>query len=200
MEKKTAVIFAAAIACICSILFGCGESGNSGTGSSLVTSSSDQTAVSKRPDVPTGVTATGGINTVTLAWNAVNGADSYNVYWSSAPGVTPASGTKITGATSPLQHEGLFVSQTYFYVVTAVNNDGESVASSQVATVSATDGANLYAVYCATCHGDMASTSIKNGTADKINAAIAANSGGMGALSSLWASQIDTIAAKLPCH
>ncbi|KAB0670404.1 hypothetical protein F6V30_09640 [Oryzomonas sagensis] len=138
---------------------------------------------------------------VTLAWNPVPGATSYNIYWSANPGVTTATGIKISGVSSPYHHDGLLVSQTYFYVVTAVNGSGEeSPASEQVATVSATGGANLYTAYCAGCHGPLAASTIMDGTPDHIKAAIAANTGGMGTLTTLTTDQIDIIAQLLPCH
>lgn len=108
------------------------------------------------PAAPTGVTATGGANQVTISWSAVSGATSYNIYWSTTSGVT-TSGTKITSATSPYVQTGLAASTTYYYIVTAVNAAGQSVASAQVSAatnapavvipaaptgVSATGGAN----------------------------------------------------------
>jgi fibronectin type 3 domain-containing protein len=84
------------------------------------------------PAAPTGVSATLVGGQATIAWTPVSGANFYNVYWSTTPGVTAASGTQITGATNPytqtLQTNGV----TYYYVVTAVNNNGESAASTQV--------------------------------------------------------------------
>jgi len=50
---------------------------------------------------PAGVTATPGNGRVTIAWTAVSGAASYNIYWSNTSGVTTANGTKIAGAASP---------------------------------------------------------------------------------------------------
>lgn len=149
---------------------------------------------------PGGVTATSGINKVTLSWDAIPDATSYNIYWSVNPNVTTATGTKISTPDSPYNHEGLTVSQTYFYVVTAVNSTGESLASAQAATVSATNGANLYSTYCQNCHGPAAASNIKNGTPDSIKAAIAANKGGMRSLPALSQEQIDLISTQLPCH
>ena len=83
------------------------------------------------PAKPTGVTATGGANQVSLSWSAVPGATSYNIYWATTSGVT-TSGTKITAATSPYVQSGLAASTTYYYIVTAVNTAGESIASAQV--------------------------------------------------------------------
>lgn len=85
------------------------------------------------PAAPTGVIATGGTNQVTISWSAVSGAISYNLYWSLTSGITPATGTKIAGVTSPAVQTGLSESMTYYYIVTAVNSAGESGPSLQVA-------------------------------------------------------------------
>jgi hypothetical protein len=58
-------------------------------------SKSDNSATTV-PTSPTGVTATGGNNQVSLGWTAVSGATSYNIYWSTSSGVTTASGAKIS--------------------------------------------------------------------------------------------------------
>lgn len=84
---------------------------------------------------PTGVSATAGNGQATISWNAVSGATSYNIYWSTTSGVTKTSGTKITDATSPYSHTGLTNGTTYYHVVTAVNSSGESVESAQVSAV-----------------------------------------------------------------
>ncbi|GFO68398.1 hypothetical protein GMLC_19770 [Geomonas limicola] len=172
---------------------GCGSGGTGGAAASA--------PAATQLAAPSALAATGGINKVTLSWDQVVGADYYNIYWSTNPGVTKTSGQKITTATSPYLQTGITVSQTYYYIVTAVNDAGESAPSSQAATVVATDGAGLYQNYCANCHGPIATTSIKEGTPDNIRAAIAADRGGMGWLSSFLSSQqIDLIAQQLPCH
>ena len=95
------------------------------------------------PAAPTGVTATQGpaspwTSQITLTWAPVPGATSYNIYWSIVPGVTvnPASLDKITllalPQNDPYLLTGLASQTTYYYVVTAVNSAGESVASSEV--------------------------------------------------------------------
>ena len=84
------------------------------------------------PAAPTGVAAAPLDKQATISWTAVAGATSYNVYWSTTTGVTPANGTKITGAINASTQAGLTNGATYYYVVTAVNSVGESVASSQV--------------------------------------------------------------------
>jgi len=87
------------------------------------------------PAAPSAVTAVGGVNQVTISWNAVAGATSYNIYWSTTTGVTTANGTKISNAISPYVQTGLTAGTTYFYVVTAVNAIGEGPPSSQVSAV-----------------------------------------------------------------
>jgi predicted phage tail protein len=101
------------------------------------------------PAAPTGVTATGGVNQVSVSWAAVSGATSYNLYWSRKSGVTTATGTKITGATSPYVQTGLTDSTAYYYIVTAVNSSGESASSAQV---TATTNAAAPSLVCSNCH------------------------------------------------
>jgi hypothetical protein len=84
---------------------------------------------------PSGVTVTPGDAQVTIAWPAVSGANSYNIYWATAPGVTITSGTQIPGASNPYIQAGLVnFTSTYYYVVTAVNSTGETATSAEVST------------------------------------------------------------------
>jgi hypothetical protein len=90
------------------------------------------------PAAPTTLNATPGNTSVALSWAAVSRADSYNLYWAKTAGVVPGAAgvTKISNiqATS-YTHVGLTNLDTYYYVVTAVNTGGESVASVQAAAV-----------------------------------------------------------------
>jgi hypothetical protein len=87
------------------------------------------------PAAPTGLTATGTNSAVGLVWTASSGANSYNVKRSRISGsgyvtVTNVMGTNVVDA-------GLVYGTAYFYVVSALNNGGESTNSTEA---SATTG------------------------------------------------------------
>lgn len=86
------------------------------------------------PAAPTTLAATPGDASVALAWAAVSGATSYNVYWSKSAGVIPGGTgvTKIGNLTSTsYSHVSLVNGDRYYYVVTAVNSGGEGKASQE---------------------------------------------------------------------
>jgi hypothetical protein len=84
------------------------------------------------PAVKSDVAAVAGDAKVTLTWDAVSGAASYNVYWATATGVRKGTGTRIANASSPYVHQGLANGTTYYYAVTAGNASGEGDASQEV--------------------------------------------------------------------
>ena len=85
------------------------------------------------PLVPTGVSAQGGQGSVTLSWKASAGATSYNVYYARSASVSKTNGTKVDGIVgSPYTVRRLSDRTPYFFVVTALNADGESRESSWV--------------------------------------------------------------------
>lgn len=118
-----------------------------GEGAPSVQASATTAATSAPPMAPTGVTAAGGTNQVTVSWAAVTGATSYSIYWSTTAGVTPATGTLIANVTSPFVHMGRAASTTYYYVVTALNAAGSSTPSAQVSATTA-----AAPLVCGTCH------------------------------------------------
>jgi mannan endo-1,4-beta-mannosidase len=82
------------------------------------------------PAVPSGLSATAGNAQVALSWSASAGATSYNVKRSTTSGgpyTTVASNVTATSFTNT----GLTNGTAYFYVVSAVNANGESANSSQ---------------------------------------------------------------------
>jgi 6-phosphogluconolactonase (cycloisomerase 2 family) len=85
--------------------------------------------ISQRLPAPTGLTATGGNAQVTLSWNGVTGASSYNVYRSITAG---SQGLKIgSSATVSYTDQSAISGTGYYYEVTAVNATGEGTASAQ---------------------------------------------------------------------
>jgi len=118
-----------------------GESANSAqvsTGSSTTTPAA--------PAAPAGVQAAAGDGQVTLTWTASSGATSYNVKRSTTSGSGYAA--VATGLSTGTSYTDTTVANgtTYYYVVTAVNDGGESDGSNQVsATPAAATGSTLAA-------------------------------------------------------
>ena len=86
------------------------------------------------PNAPTNVGASSGNTKVTISWDLVTGASSYNIYWSNSIGVSK-SDNKIANVTRPYTHTNLINRTTYYYVLTAVNLAGESIISSEVSAM-----------------------------------------------------------------
>ena len=93
--------------------------------STPVTKSAEKPASENRPVKAAGATD------VTLAWDSVPNATSYNIYWSDKPGVTRQNGTKISNVKNPHKMKGLKKGKKYYFVVTAVNASGESQESDE---------------------------------------------------------------------
>ena len=85
------------------------------------------------PGPPTGLAATAGVQQVSLSWTASSGATSYNVKRGTAHG---GPYTTISSPSAPSYTDtGLTAGTTYFYVVSAVNANGESGNSAEVSAV-----------------------------------------------------------------
>ena len=123
-------------------------------------------AASSPPSAPTGLSATAGNAQVSLSWTASTGATSYNVKRSTTNGgpyttVSSPAGTSYTNT-------GLTNGTTYYYIVTAVNANGESGNSNQASATPTSGGGGDAAQYNfeATTHGftyyDAAITSISS--------------------------------------
>ncbi|MBI4667243.1 MAG: fibronectin type III domain-containing protein [Nitrospinae bacterium] len=109
---------------VVALLSGCSGSGSSGSDS----------AGPSLP-VPTTVTVAEGDSQITLNWDTMTGATSYNVYWSLASDVTKSSSRLAGIAGNSYSITGLANNTVYYFAVTAMYPEGESEVS---AIVSAT--------------------------------------------------------------
>ncbi len=85
------------------------------------------------PAAPRSMTIVIGSSQATISWPAVQGANSYNLYWAAGPTVSISSGSKISGAVSPQVVTGLNNGTQYAFLVTSVNNYRESSTGSMAA-------------------------------------------------------------------
>lgn len=69
---------------------------------------------------------------VTLSWDKVPNAVSYNIYYGESQGVTKQKGKKIANVNTPYIIKGLKRGIIYYFVVTAATNFGESKESKEV--------------------------------------------------------------------
>lgn len=98
-------------------------------------SSSEPAAQGQAPVAPANLaaqTTTGQDEAVTLTWDAVADAVSYNIYWASASGVNKASATAALAVTTPYIATGLPGGTPCWFTVTAVSSAGESALSAEV--------------------------------------------------------------------
>ena len=92
------------------------------------------------PQAPGSLTAAFGLEEVRLQWTAPadNGGlaiTGYTVYYGTSPGVTKASPNRVFNAVSPQKIMDLTNEQTYYFVVTAINAEGEGELSAEVSAI-----------------------------------------------------------------
>lgn len=69
---------------------------------------------------------------LTLSWDEVPNVNFYNIYFSTVPGVQKHTSDKIPNAANPITIVDLEYNVTYYFVVTAVNDFGESAISKEI--------------------------------------------------------------------
>jgi hypothetical protein len=85
------------------------------------------------PGQPRHLVAEPGDGQATLSWKAAFGAASYNVYRGTTPGGEDAAPVAIGVTATTFTDTGLADDMTYYYLVTAVNSQGEGAASNEAA-------------------------------------------------------------------
>ena len=76
-------------------IISCGTDEEDTAADNSSSSSGDSSSEATTLSAPSGLTANGGANQVTLDWTAVSGASSYTVYWANTTGISSSS-TAIT--------------------------------------------------------------------------------------------------------
>ena len=66
-----------------------------------------------------------------LTWHSVLGASSYNLYYSTTPGVSRDTAARVSGVKPPFSHQELGHQVRYYYRIAAANADGESTLSDE---------------------------------------------------------------------
>ena len=119
--RATSLVLVFFSALILALLQSCGGSGSSGGGGG---------GGGNLPSAPTGLTATAGNTQVSLSWTASSGATSYHVKRGTATGGPYSQAGAATAA--GFTDTGLTNGTKYYYVVAALNANGESANSSEV--------------------------------------------------------------------
>lgn len=84
---------------------------------------------------PEQLTVDGGRARVTVTWSGVNGATTYNIYYSTITPVDPGTASKVANVGSGQTIRGLTNGTRYYVVVTSVGASGESFVSKEVSAV-----------------------------------------------------------------
>jgi uncharacterized protein (DUF1800 family)/fibronectin type 3 domain-containing protein len=103
------------------------NAGGDGPASAVVT-----VTATAPPAAPTGVSAAAGDARATLAWSAMAGATTYNVYRGTVAGGQSATPVAAGVVATSVVDAGLTNGTTYFYRVTALGDGGESARSAEV--------------------------------------------------------------------
>lgn len=98
-------------------------------------------SVGSVPNAPTGVNSAGLNSQISLSWNSVLEAVSYNIYMDTTRGVSKSKSIERRNVTSTNYiWPGLLNNTSYYFVITAQNNYGESKESGEVVAIPSSVG------------------------------------------------------------
>ncbi|WP_379316564.1 RCC1 domain-containing protein [Paenibacillus puldeungensis] len=89
----------------------------------------------KAPSSPVHVTAAAGNGKATIKWDAVPGATGYKIYQSTTSGSYGAEPVTVAGSEYSYEATGLTNGTTYYFVIKATNEGGDSPSSSEVSAI-----------------------------------------------------------------
>ncbi len=104
--------------------------------------SATPSAIGTAPSAPENVTVIAQNGKTTISWDSVYDSTSYNIYWSTSPGVSKDSYEgKIADITDiSYTHTGLTNDTTYYYILTAENDYGETDESDEISATPSVTG------------------------------------------------------------
>lgn len=73
-----------------------------------------------------------GDSEIVLSWDSIEYTDYYDIYYSTDPNVTKETGTKIGNITNTSYNHQDLTRGTYYYIIIAVNETGESITSDEI--------------------------------------------------------------------
>lgn len=97
--------------------------------------------------LPTAIQAVAGDGRVSLHWQPLPGITDYVVYWSTTPGVSASTGTRVLAGNGLYVHTGLINQTTYHYAVAALRTDGEGPLSNPVSAIPSAAGISLSGLF-----------------------------------------------------
>jgi mono/diheme cytochrome c family protein len=123
----------------------------------------------------------------------------YTFRLQAATAQVPAGPADITfdGGTGVVTIPSVAVGSAAYSVTLQLTDANTYTFALATATLIPPAGPTLYGLYCASCHGALASSTKGGATVARIQAAITSNTGGMGTLSTLSAIQVTAIASAL---
>ena len=143
MTKNPSLLTLMTILCCCLLLQACGPENNSSNATELLPQiASGQTGTTtpnhSNPNfIPSRIQVTTGNQQILLRWNDMVEAEAYNIYWNQSGDFSMVDAEIIHSNSSRFHHLGLTNGATYYYRVTSLSPEGESIMSTMVKAVPA---------------------------------------------------------------